>query len=102
MNPQRLASNLRQLGRLLNRTGARPVIQVAQTARRESHSGLVFGLEESERAEPEWKEGEQAPRVWCVQADEKYDEQRGRGECDEPEPAPLRLAPWSDIRDGDS
>jgi len=61
MHPQRLTPNLRQLGRPLNRTGARAIVQVAQTARRETHSRLVFGLKESERAEPQRKERDGAP-----------------------------------------
>ena len=61
MHPQRLTPNLRQLGRPLNRTGARAVVQVAQTARRETHSCLVFGLKESERAEPQRYEDDETP-----------------------------------------
>ena len=61
MHPQRLTPNLRQLGRPLDRTGARAIVQVAQTARRETHSRLVFGLKESERAEPERQEDDEAP-----------------------------------------
>ncbi|HET9385969.1 MAG TPA: hypothetical protein VFO67_12535, partial [Gemmatimonadales bacterium] len=99
MDPQCLAPNLRELGGLLNGTGTRPIIHVALTARRESNSGLGSSLKQSERAEPERKEREQAPRAWRVQADQQYDEQRGRGECDESEPAPLCLSARSDVRD---
>ena len=61
MDPQCLAANLRKLGRLLDRTRARAIIEVAQTARREAHSGFVFGLEESERADPKRQEDSKAP-----------------------------------------
>ena len=100
MDPQRLASNLRELGRLLNGTRARAIIEVAQTARREADSGLVLSLKESERAEPERKEREQAPRARCVHADQENNEEGGYPKRDQPEPAPLRLAPRSDVRNG--
>ena len=99
MDPQSLASNLRELGRLLNGKRARAIIEVAQTARREANSGLVSSLKESERAEPERKEREQAPRPRSGQSHQEDDKRRGASERDEPKPAPLRLAPRSDIRD---
>lgn len=61
MDPARLAPNLRELGRLLNGTRARAIIEVAQTARREADSGLVFGLEKPERADPQWEEYRETP-----------------------------------------
>ena len=98
MNPQRLAPNLREVGRLLNGARPRAIIEVAQTARREPDSGLVFGLKKSERAEPEGKECEQPPRAWCVQADQEHNEERSGAERDQPERAPSCLALRSDVR----
>ena len=100
MDPQRLASHLRELGRLLNRTRACAVIEVAQTARRESHSGLVFGLEESERADPKRKENSEPPDGGKTRGNEDHREHRGKRERDVAEPSALRLAPRADIRDG--
>ena len=77
MNPQRLAPDLRELGRLLNRTGARAIIEVAQTARREAHSGLVFGLEEPERADPKRKKHRETPDCWKASGNENRREHRG-------------------------
>jgi len=61
VDPQRLASNLRELHRLLDRTRAGAIIEVAQTARREAYSGLGFGLEETERTDPERKKYGETP-----------------------------------------
>ena len=61
MDPQRLASYLRELGRLLDRTRAGAIIEVAQTARREAYSGLVSGLKEAERTDPERKKYGETP-----------------------------------------
>lgn len=99
MNPQRLAPNLRQLSRRLNRTGS--IVHVAQTARREAHSGLVFGLKEPECAQPDRQECDHPRRAGCVKTNQKQNE-NGRGaERNEPEPAPLRLPLRSDVGNGD-
>lgn len=100
MDPQRLASNLRELGRPLNRTRARAIIEVAQTARREAHSGFVFGLKESERADPERKEDSEPPDCGKTRGNEDHGEQGGERERDVAEPSALRLAARADIRDG--
>jgi hypothetical protein len=100
MDPQRLASHLRELGGLLNRTRACAVIEVAQTARRETHSGFVFGLEESERADPERKEDNETPRGGKTRGNEDHNKPRGERERDVAEPSAPRLAPRADIRDG--
>ena len=98
MDPQRLASNLRELGRALDRTCARAVIEVAQTARRETHSGLVFGLEEPERADPERNEYDETPNCRKTRVDENHGERRGQCQRDVAEPSALRLASRADIR----
>ncbi|MGE5800690.1 MAG: hypothetical protein ACM358_00405 [Gemmatimonadota bacterium] len=53
MDPNGLVADLPQLGLIGDRTGSGPVVDVALTARGEPDSGLVSGLKESERAQPE-------------------------------------------------
>lgn len=97
MDPQGLPSYLRELGRLLNRTRARAVIEVAQTARRETHSGLVLGLKESEGTHPKRKEYHEAPNRGETGDNEKDDEQHGDGERDVAKPSAPLLALRADI-----
>jgi len=100
MDPHRLTTNPPELGGIGDRAGARSIVHVAQTARREPHSGLVSRLKESERAQPQRKECEEAPGARCAQDYQQDHEQRGCGERDESESTPLRLTAWSDVRDG--
>lgn len=97
MDPQRLASYLRELGRLLDRTRAGAIIEVAQTARREAYSGLVFGLEEAERADPEREEDDQTPGSRKTRGNDDHSEHRGERERDVTESSALRLAPRADV-----
>lgn len=97
MHPQGLPSNLRELGRLLNRTRARAVIEVAQTARREAHSGPVSGLEEAERADPERKKDYEAPGCGKTRGHEDRSEHGGACERDVAESSAPRLASRADI-----
>ena len=60
----RLPSHLLQLGRLGDGLG--PLIHVAQTARRQSHSCLVARLEDAERANVEQENEWKAPDEWCM------------------------------------
>ena len=98
MDPQRLASNLRELGRLLDRARTRAIIEVAQTARRETHSGFVFGLEESERADPERNEDRETPDGRNTRGNEDHREHGGKRERDVAKPSAPLLALRADIR----
>ena len=98
MDRQRLTSNLGELGRLLDRTRARAIIEVAQTARGKAHSGLVFGLEEPERADPERGEDDDAPDCGQTKGDENRGEHSGEREREVAESSALRLASRADVR----
>jgi len=96
MDPHRLASNLRQLSRLLDWRGF--IVHVALTARREAHSGLVAGLKESQRAEPEWHKRDESPGAGRMRRKE-HGHERGRYQKrDKPESTALRLPAGSDVR----
>jgi len=77
----------------------RSIVHIAQTARREAHSGLVSSLKEPERADPEWKQCDEAPGTRCAQSNQQNDEEGGAREPDKTQPTPLRLAARSDVRD---
>jgi len=97
MDPQRLTPHLRQLSGRFDWT--RPVVHVALTARCQPDSSLVFCLKESERAQPEREECDKAPACGAVEQKPEHGEDGSNREHDEAEPAPTRLAAWSDIRD---
>jgi len=98
MHPQRLTPNLRQLGRLLNGTGPGSVVQIAQTARREADSGLVLGLKEAERTEPQREERDCAPGTRRVEHEQEHQDDRRDTEGDVAESSPLRLPARSNVR----
>ena len=99
MDPQRLTTNPPELSRIGDRAGSGPVVHIALTARCEPDSGLVSGLKESERAQPERQEGEKAPGSGGAERKAEQGEDGCDRKHDEAEPAPARLAPRSDVRD---
>jgi hypothetical protein len=99
MHDEGLASNPPELSRIGDRAGSGPVVHVALTARCEPDSGLVSGLKESERAQPERQEREEAPACGGAERNTEQSEDSCDRKHDEAEPAPPRLAPRSDVRD---
>jgi len=74
---------LRQLGGIGDRL--RAVIHVAQTARRKPHSGLVAGLKDAERANPDRPEEYHPPAARRVNNNEDHGEESRGAECNNPE-----------------
>jgi hypothetical protein len=99
MHAQSLPANPLEVGRILDRL--RSVVHVAQTARRESHSGFVASLKEAQRGDPhQWKHCE-PPDRGHIEAKEDAAEQQCRAEGDHARAQAVPLTAGTDVRDSD-
>lgn len=95
MHAHRLTANPPELLRILDRR--RSVVQVAQTARCESYSGLVSCLKKAERGHPQrWKQGEPPDRRRAQPEQDAGNEQR-RAEGHEAETQAVALTAGTDV-----
>lgn len=97
MHAQRLPANPPQLVRILDRF--RSAIHVAPTARRESHSGPVSGLKETQRGHPEQRKECESPAMGRATPKEDSAEHQGGTEGHDAEAQAALPAAWTDIRD---
>jgi hypothetical protein len=67
-----LTSNLAALGRIGNWLST--FVHVAQTARREVHSGLISSLKETHQADPERRKEYKSPTPWRSETEEDASE----------------------------
>ena len=91
-----LPSDLRELVGI--RDVLRPRVQVALTARRETHSGLFAGLEHAEQTEPEREEERHPPERLNPRREQRHERRRAHAEHDEAEDGPLPALAWPDVR----
>lgn len=98
MHAQRPPTNPPQLVRILDRF--RSAIHVAPTARRESHSGLVSSLKETQRGHPEQRKECESPDTGRAKRQEDSTEHQGGTERHDAEAQAALPAARTDIRDG--
>lgn len=95
MHAHRLTANPPELVRILDRL--RSVVQVALTARRESHSGLVSCLKEAQRGHPHrWKQCE-PPDLRRANPEQDAGNEQRRAEGHEAEAQAVALTAGTDV-----
>ena len=97
MDPARLTPHLSQFCRARYGAGPCPVVQVAQTARRETHSGLVARLKDTEPRGPERQEENRAARARRMERQQRRADYDGNSQRDQSEPQALPLAARADV-----
>jgi hypothetical protein len=75
-------------------------IQVALTARRELHSGLLSRLEEAQRGYPQRHEQDEPPRPRRAETEERGCHSNRHGQRDKARVPTLALSPRPDVGDG--
>ena len=96
MHAHRLTANPPELLRILDRL--RPVVHVALTARRESHSGLVSCLKEAKRGHPQRCTQCQPPDRRRAHPEEDAGNEQRRAEGHEAEAQAVALTAGTDVR----
>ena len=74
-------------------------VEVAHTARREAHSGVSAGLEDTERPHPERPDEEHAPAPVHPEHQQKGEDRNTRGEGPRAQEDAPAAAAWPDVRD---
>src|SRR5688572_13662898 len=99
MHAQSLPANPPEVGWILDQL--RSVVHVAQTARRESHSGFVASLKEAQRGDPQQRKHCEPPNLGRPEAEEDATEHQRRAEGDHAEAQAMPLTAGTDVRDWD-
>jgi hypothetical protein len=92
-----LTWNLAALGRIGNWLST--VVHVAQTARREVHSGLISSLKETHQADPERRKEYKSPTPWRSETEEDASEQGSGHQGHDAQSLALLLAARTNVRD---